>query len=231
MLGTNEFSKNIYSMKSFIIAVSAALFFAANVAAQSLADVLSSIQERKQVLEQRKQVEIHLQRIYTTVVPPQQHPEILNQVLINWEGLGAIFPTESNTEGLGIDARISLLNQAIRELRYLQTRYLNFRKEDLVLGAKAGAMRPYMLEDFPDPGRAGADNYHQVLRLLAQSVSRLSVTEWPVAGLKQVSSVILPYDPNNAPTSAGPGTVVGDGVWKFSNLIPMIERCTYADKC
>lgn len=189
--------------------------------AQSLADVLSSIQERKQTIEQSKQVDVHLRREFVNSQTP-----IPSQSLIEWEGLGATFPCDSDTASLGMDARITLLNQAIRELRKLQTSYLNFREEDLVAGAKAGALRPYMLEDFPDPGRAGADNYHQVLRLLAQSIRRLSVLEWPVAGLKKVATATPPAEPA-PPVSVAPGTVTGEGTWEWSSSTAMFERCHY----
>lgn len=166
------------------------LTFSATTYGQTLADVLSSIQERRQVFSQRRQVEAHLRQ----TTSPWLLVDIPSQSLINWEGLGSIYPTDSNTAGLGIEARITLLNQAIRELRTLQPIYLNFRKEDVEVGNKAGAMRPYMLEDFPDPGRAVAENYHQVLRLVAQSVRRLSVMEWPLAGLKNKRTT--PFDGN-----------------------------------
>ncbi len=144
--------------------------------AQSLADVLSSIQERKQAIEQSKQLSEHLKTLNgeTVTVPEQEY--------IEWTGLGTThFPSDSDLASTGIDARIALLNQAIREFRTIQRSYLNIRAEDLTNDAKLGAIRPYMREDFADPGRVDASNYHAVLTQMAVQVLRLKVLAWPTA--------------------------------------------------
>ena len=117
--------------------------------AQSLADVLSSVQERHQALEQRKQVEWYIHKNYT----PESHPDNTApaQNLISWTGLGAAsYPTDADTASLSIEARIGLLNQAVKELRTIQRQYLNIRKEEITKDEDEetdeifGAMRPYL---------------------------------------------------------------------------------------
>ena len=161
--------------------------------AQNLADVLSSIQERKQAVEQSEQLEVYFKGLngQSVTVPAQE--------LIEWEGMGSVqFPVDTDLSSVGIDGRIALLNQATAEFKSLQRHYLNIRAEDLVNGASLGAIRPYLREDFADPGRANADNYHATLSGLANQVLRLRVLPWPVAAQYHSHSfqVIKNFDAN-----------------------------------
>lgn len=191
--------------------------------AQTLADVLSSIQERKQALEQREQVKWHVNSNYGGAggtLPAQN--------LIQWEGLGTTkFPTDADTAALSIDQRIAALNQAVDEMRSIQRQYLNIRREDIAAAQKIGAMRPYLLEDFPDFGRVGASNYHTTLRGLAACVRRLTVLEWPFAGFKKTAHLVPEYDENNPnPSSIGPAPVIGgSGTWETTANNVMLEEC------
>jgi RHS repeat-associated protein len=158
-----------------------ALVFALGTAgAQSLADVLSSIQERKRAVQQSKQVGACLPSVAgsSVTIPGQQ--------LIAWTGLiGVDFPTDQNLVPLGIEDRVALLNQAIVEFRKVSAWYVNLRPGDLGNAALIGAVRPYLREDFPELGRANATNYHALLLQLAQDVMRLRVLPWPFASKKQ----------------------------------------------
>jgi RHS repeat-associated protein len=150
--------------------------------AQDLADVLSSIQERKRAVEQAAQVSVHLGSLF----PGNPSPTIPDQVLIEWVGLGGVdFPGAGSLDSLSIEGRVALLNQAILEFGKLQGQYMNLRPGDLVQDAKIGAIRPYLREDFPELGRADATNYHALLYELANDVLRLRVRAWPFAGKKQ----------------------------------------------
>ena len=105
--------------------------------AQDLADVLSSIQERKRAVEQAAQMYAHLQSLegVNLAIPDQQ--------LIKWEGLtGVDFPAAGSFASKGIEGQVALLNQAIMEFRKLSGNYMNLRPEDLTANAKIGAIRP-----------------------------------------------------------------------------------------
>lgn len=208
--------------KSFFSRVLIALFLtSAPSFAQSLADVLSSVQERKQAIEQSKQVSWHLNQNYSASPAGGSMP---TQILIKWQGLESVkFPSDSDTAGLGIDARIQLLNQAIKELRSVQRSYLNFRKQDLISGAQAGVLRPFMLEDFPDPGRATHECYHQVLRLVAQSVRRLSVLPWPMAGNRRTAYSQSTSQQSIASIGSG-GLEEEEPGWELSNTKLLTEE-------
>ena len=192
--------------------------------AQSLADVLSSLQERNQVLYQRWQVDWHLANSYRADPPGGEMPAFNP---IEWQGLEGIpFPTDQDTAGLGIDARITLLNQVIDQLRIIQRGFLNIRKEDLAAAARIGALRPYMLEDFADPGRVAPSNYHAVLKQVAGAIRRLSVVQWPIAGRKRLLKSNITQDPfTSYPTAIGPGTLQQDESWELSFYNPLIEDC------
>lgn len=151
------------------------------VGAQDLADVLSSIQERKRAVEQGGQVSAHLPSLFAG----DPAVTIPDQVLIEWDGLNGVnFPSAGSLSSLSIEARVSLLNQAILEFRKLYRNFMNLRPEDLAQDAKVGAFRPYLREDFRELGRADASNYHPLLFELANNVLRLRVRDWPFAGKK-----------------------------------------------
>ena len=144
---------------------------------QSLADVVSSVQERKRAVEQSRQVSVHLPTVDGDTV------EVDDQELIEWTVLSeADFPTSGEVDSLDMDGKVALLNQAIMEFRNLQSHYVNLRKEDLEGGNKIGVIRRFLPEDFPDLGRASSTNYHTLLSALARDVRRLTVLPWPVAG-------------------------------------------------
>ena len=148
--------------------------------AQSLADVLSSIQERKRAVQQSQQVAAYLPTVAGST------PTVHDQVLIDWTGLdGVDFPTDDDVASLGIEGQVTLLNQAIVEFRKLSTWYMNLRPDELGGSAPIGALRPYLREDFPELGRADATNHHALLLQLAQNVMRLRVLPWPFACKKQ----------------------------------------------
>ena len=197
--------------------------------AQSLADVLCSIQERHQALEQRKQVEWYIQKNFTSESHPDNTAPAQN--LIEWEGLTQDFPTDANTASLTIDQRIAVLNQAVDEMRFIQRQYINVRKDDIAADEKIGAMRPYLLEDFPGLGRVDASNYHAILRGLSASVRRLTVLEWPFAGFKKMAYEEPAFNPQNPnPSTIGPAPVVGaSGTWEARTAGIMLEECQLND--
>ncbi len=215
--------------------------------AQDLADVLSSIQERKRAVEQAAQMYAHLQSLegVNLAIPDQQ--------LIKWEGLtGVDFPAAGSFASKGIEGQVALLNQAIMEFRKLSGNYMNLRPEDLTANAKIGAIRPYLKEDFPELGRADASNYQALVSELAQDVVRLRVHAWPFAGKKRTMYYSInkrerPEEDENghvtlieeyaegsqtcsgwAPTSLGGGSVdTGEsGSWRTSGIYAFAAALT-----
>lgn len=200
------------------------VFLCGAVSAQSLADVLSSLQERKQAIEQSIQLTGHLPTLAGS------SSTVGDQILIEWEGVTgepSDFPTDLSLATLGIEARVALLNQAILEFRKLRGSYLNLRPQDLEDDRNIGALRPYLREDFPELGRADHSNYHQILFQLATCVTRLRVLQWPVAGKSRTHKYViskheivgedstptvvvdpgsLPYDGWDLPSTLGLGT-------------------------
>lgn len=169
--------------------------------AQSLADVLSSIQERKRALQQSQQVAAHLPSVAgsSVTIPAQQ--------LIAWTGLAGVdFPTDQNLAATGIEQRVALVNQAIVEFRKLSPWYVNLRPGDLSNAAMIGAIRPYLREDFPELGRADASNYHALLFELARDVMRLRVLPWPFAGKRQGKEFVLSKWEEAVESEENPGT-------------------------
>lgn len=164
-------------MRTFLLLAVALLLAGPRLSGQSLAEVLGSVQERKRAVEQSAQVAQHLPSVDESAVT------VDDQELLEWSGLeGTDFPTSQQVDGLGIDGKVALLNQAAGEFRKLQKHYVNLRREDLVGGKTIGVIRAFLPEDFPDPGRADEANYHEFLAALARDVRRLAVLPWPVGG-------------------------------------------------
>jgi RHS repeat-associated protein len=164
-------------MKFTLLLIVPLLFAALPCRGQSLADVLSSIQERKRAVEQSVQVADHLPSV------KGQSVTILPQTLIEWTGPGITeFPASQQVVALGIDDKVALLNQAVMEFRNLRGFYVNLRKEDLDGSGRIGAIRAFQPDDFPDHGRADASNFHALLFALARDVRRLEVLPWPIGG-------------------------------------------------
>ncbi len=167
------------TMRAFLFAIPL-LLASLPTSGQSLADVLSSIQERKRAVEQSRQVAQHLPSVREDPV------WVEDQELIEWLGLESnLFPTDQQVDELDIGERVALLNQAIKEFRDIQGLFANLRKEDLVSGEKIGVLRPFLHEDFADLGRADSSNYHAVLAAIARDVRRLAVRPWPLGGLER----------------------------------------------
>ena len=143
--------------------------------AQTLAEVLCSVQERKLAIDQRAQLDAHLRG---SPAPAQQ--------LIEWTGLpvSTFFPADGAVDALTVGGRIALLNQALEEFNRLAPSYLNLKPEDLATGEKVGALRPFMQEDLPPLPRVDAGNFPVVLATFARQVRHLKVLPW-VASMRQ----------------------------------------------
>jgi RHS repeat-associated protein len=193
--------------------------------AQGLADVLSSIQERKRALEQSLQLHEYYRQGLNggTAI-------ILDQELIKWSGLlEDPFPTESSLSSTGIEGRVALLNQAIAEFKKIQRHYLNLRPEDVATASNIGALRPYMREDFPEFGRVDASNYHQLLWQLARAVVRLQVLPWPVAGDRNMRRELIDFE-GSPPSQVGPGADIEfNEHWTASSTEPYTSSSLYED--
>ncbi len=153
--------------------------------AQNLADVLSSIQERKVAIEQRRQViedyeanfepsEFHTGEDWPyTAAPDQIEP-------IDWVFTSQKYPTSSQLDSLTLEQRVTALNIAISAFDGIKSEFLNIPKTSLTSGARAPAhLNPYNEFDLPSLGRADHGNYHALLRALAVNVLKLSAIKWP----------------------------------------------------
>lgn len=160
-------------MKNYLsLCVCALLFVVGNALnAQSLEAVLSSIQERRWVVEQRDDAEFALNLAINAPVFDK----------ITWEGLTEDFPAEESLVDASIETRVKLLNQAVKEFDKLKGYYLNV--DPLRLQSTPNIKEPALLDAFdelslPSPGRVTSQNYHKVLQSLARSVSKLRVLTW-----------------------------------------------------
>lgn len=136
---------------------------------QTLSDVLCSIQERRQAVEQSYQAEAQA-----------GGGSVGDQTLIEWKFFTTRqdFPDQDACNGLSIAQRVGLLNQAITEFENQIGQYLNVDPGQFASGAKIGSLRPYLGGDFPVFPRATPENFHEVLRQLAVSVRKLRVLPW-----------------------------------------------------
>ncbi len=143
---------------------------------QSLYDVVISLSDRQRVVNQRDQVSVYL-------VNQNNNPGDTDQAIpgdrpIGWEGIGTN-PTQSAVDGLNLAARITLLNQVAREFDRLKLFFLNSSPGEFESGSIIGALKSYTPSDFDSLPRAAPENYHLILRLLAQRVRALHLIQWP----------------------------------------------------
>jgi RHS repeat-associated protein len=169
------------------------LTFSANAFSQSLADVLSSVQERKIAVEQRRQV---IEDYESYSIPPAQIEPI------DWVVTPEKYPTTGGIASLSMEDRVKALNIAIREFDVIKTQFLNIEKSSLASEALAPAqLVEYTEFDLPSPGRADHNNYHSLLQALAVNVLKLTTLHWPYeAGTDSIGAgeiIESDYEPNN----------------------------------
>jgi len=167
---------------SLIRFLSLSLVFSVSMAnAQSLADVLSSIQERQLLQEQKATMPEYL----WDVAAGGDTGGYDDPNLIGWDSLPD-FPVETSTTSLTMEQRLGLLNKAVKEFDRLKTEFLNVSSQRLDEAAtgdiKMGLFHNYTEYDLPSPGLVTPDNYRQKLRELAIKVTKLRVVSWPVLG-------------------------------------------------
>ena len=149
---------------------------------QSLADVLSSLQERKLLLEQKSYVVDYLSDV-ALGNPTGGYPA---PELITW-GTLTDFPDDSATSGLTIPQRLELLNQAVKAFDELKVGFLNVSSQRLADANANGVIELGLFRDFTEfdlasPSLVTPDNYRQKLQELALKTSKLRVVSWPVLG-------------------------------------------------
>ena len=162
-------------MRPIIVLLTILSTFAAKAPAQSLSDVIASLNDRRRVLVQRNQVSVQLDNGYNNRnnALPADSP-------IDWIGLGTN-PSDAAVNGLGIDGRIALLNQAVAEFDRLAPAYANMSPAELAGAGQAGSIAFYRAGDFAPLPRATPGNFQEIVRLLAQRVRALRVLLWPSA--------------------------------------------------
>jgi RHS repeat-associated protein len=199
--------KYLAKMKHLPVATFAAIAIAlvsGSVKAQSLADILSSIQERQLLQEQKTALPEYL----LDVAGGGETGGYAGPTLIEWDSLPD-FPVESDTTGLTMEQRLGLLNKAVKEFDKLKTTYLNVSSQRLDEattsgGIELGVFRGYTEYDLPSPGFVTPENYRQKLRELAIKTSKLRVVSWPVLGDMSYiygSKTINKSEPGHQPTT------------------------------
>lgn len=161
-------------LRSFMT-VLAFLTLVGGATAQSLYEVVISISERKRVVDQQAQVITYLRN--QSNPPGATDPDLPPDVPLDWFGVGTR-PAQSSIDGLAIGGKIALLDQAVTALDNLKFAFLNSSPDEFKVGATVGFLRPYEHGDFSPLPKATHENYHDLLRLLAQRV----ITIRPGAG-------------------------------------------------
>ena len=142
---------------------------------QSLSDVVLSLTDRYKVVGQRAQVEVEIYNDNSEDQPVRDYPEYTP---IEWAGVGTE-PTEGAVDGLDLGGKVALLNQAVGVFEKLQTQYVNADPNAFQANAVVGSLRAYGRDDFPKLPQATPENFHEIVRLLAQQVRALRVISWP----------------------------------------------------
>lgn len=140
---------------------------------QSLYDVVISVTDRQQVVNQQVQVSKYLTD--GTLSPPDMNSQI------NWAGSIGTNPTQSAVDGLDIAGKIVLLNQAVAEFDRLKIIFVNSSPDEFNSGLVVGALKPYYPADFDPLPRATPENYQSLLSELAQRIRALRLIHWPSA--------------------------------------------------
>ena len=148
--------------------------------AQTLSDVLCSVQERKQVLEQAQAFVRDMDESPNVCYPNGVAGSF---ELISWSGVAA-YPEDEDLADLGIEVRVRLLNEARRHFQAIRAGFVNVAPERI--NGTEGAGPPAVIRRFdelslPTPPVADHMNYLSVLRELACKVAALRVTPWPVS--------------------------------------------------
>ena len=176
MKDATSLSMKVYR-RFFCLALPA--LFASPANGQTLEEVLSSVQERKQVLEQA-QAFIRDEDATPNDLYPNGTAGTFE--LISWTGSPA-FPTNGDLASLGIEGRIRLLNEARRHFQIIRAGFVDVAPERI--DGTEGTRPPAVVRRFdelslPTPPTANHVNYLEVLRELACKVDALRVTHWPV---------------------------------------------------
>jgi hypothetical protein len=169
-------------MRVFLLVLHVVLLLAGVARAQSLYDVVISLTDRQRVLDQYTQAVRYLSN--QTNSPESEDIDIPAANLFAWQGVGTS-PTESAVEGLGMEAKIALLNQAVSEFDRIKFLFINASDAEFSPGKTVGKISPYELGDFENLPRVTVANYPQVLRLLSQRVRALRLVRWPAAFMQR----------------------------------------------
>lgn len=166
------------TFKTILVYSLLGIFFAIQANGQSLADVLSSIQERKLLLEQRDRLEDYLWDLSLN----NTTATYLGPDLIDWDGFST-FPTDAELSGASIEACLELANKAVVEFDSLKANFLNVNEDRLVeaatvQGIDLGQARPYGEYDLPSPGLVTPSNYRSKILELAAKVFSLQAVTW-----------------------------------------------------
>ena len=198
---------------------------------QSLYDVVISLSDRQRVVNQQLQVSTYLSNQNNN--PAEADGEIPSDNPIDWMNVGTA-PTQSALDDLAIGGKMAVLNQAVAEFDRLKLSFLNSSPDEFEAGSVVGTLRTHSSGNFAPLPRATPENYHELLRLLAQRLNALSLIFWPVTfhqkSLDDVTDVyeVLRYDADGnvwveildrdgevvesftwgTPSSIGPGNLV-----------------------
>jgi hypothetical protein len=165
-------------MRQFPFIVLLLLLFAGLGSGQSLHDVIVSLSDRQRVIQQYTQVSTHLANL--TNDPEADDQPISTYTPFAWYAVGQN-PSQSAVESLGLADQVKLLNQAVYQFDALKYSFLNVSDAELVNGGVVGAVKRFESSDFDVLPRATPENYHDLLRALAQNIRNLRLVTWPAA--------------------------------------------------
>jgi hypothetical protein len=140
---------------------------------QTLAQVLTAIQKRNRLVQERENVNIDLANasMYSFYWTPLVHKTIQ---LIQWAGVGDS-PNEGNVNALAVNDQVKLLDQAWTETEKLQGYFVDPRKF-----ASGVGMVDYMQCDEERPV-INKETFPRVLTMLARKLSSINTLLWPLS--------------------------------------------------
>lgn len=158
-----------------------------NLSAQTLSDVLCSVQERHALIQQRWAARAHLEDLF--IGDPQNAVGTFpgTNTYINWTGVTDSYPDNASLNSLNLGSCVQLLNEAVREFDELKIHYLNLSSKrigDAITDPETtlGQASPFTAMDLPSVGLVTPSNYHSKLQHLAVQLQALQVTWWPLLG-------------------------------------------------
>ena len=212
----------IFRKYSTLFLTLAGLFFVfswvGDVRAQSLSDVILSLDDRCRAVSQKSQASAWAWN--QTRLPSQSESPIPPMILVEWTAGVGTDPDPEDIDDLDTEGKIAVLNQAIGVFQNISREYVNTAPDELANGSLPH-IRRHEEGDVPLLPRATVSNYHEVLAGLAAQVTSLKVLPW-IASFRStyLKDLLIAYeeieedDEGVASIVAKPEGAMAGGSWK-----------------